>query len=201
VLIDHEAHWEGTGANAKRVLVPPSPERMKVIHDLVAATAGFNMDRGDTLFVEALPFESTLNLDPPLTALPPAGAAPKQKSPLDELKANPKLLAISGAAVVVLLAGCGFLFARMKKSSAAAAKVQVMQALPEAAAAGNTQELSRAATAAQDTWSPSSPAANKVPTLAPARLETLTTQLRETAQKDAEICAGVLRGWLKEGQV
>src|SRR6185312_4392840 len=26
VLIDHEAHWEGTGANAKRVLVPPSPE-------------------------------------------------------------------------------------------------------------------------------------------------------------------------------
>ena len=47
VLIDQEAHWEGTGANAKRVLVPPSPERLKVIHDLVAAAAGFNMDRGD----------------------------------------------------------------------------------------------------------------------------------------------------------
>ncbi|HSR06403.1 MAG TPA: flagellar basal-body MS-ring/collar protein FliF [Bryobacteraceae bacterium] len=201
VLIDHEAHWEGTGANAKRVLVPPSPERMKVIHDLVAATAGFNMDRGDTLFVEALPFESTLNLDPPLTALPPAGAAPKQKSPLEELKANPKLLAISGAVVVVLLAGCGFLVMRMRKSSASAAKVQVTQALPEASAAGNTQELSRAATAAQDTWAPSMQASGKVPTLAPARLETLTTQLRETAQKDAEICAGVLRGWLKEGQV
>ncbi len=201
VLIDHEAHWEGTGANAKRVLVPPSPERMKVIHDLVAATAGFNMDRGDTLFVEALPFESTLNLDPPLTALPPTGANPKQRTPLEELKANPKLLAISGAAVVVLLAGCGFLFARMKKNSVVAAKVQMTQALPQASAAGNTQELSRAATAAQDTWAPSSPASTKIPTLAPARLETLTTQLRETAQKDAEVCAGVLRGWLKEGQV
>jgi flagellar M-ring protein FliF len=199
VLIDHEAHWEGTGANAKRVLVPPSPERMKVIHDLVAATAGFNMDRGDILFVEALPFESTLNLDPPLTALPPGGTAPKQKSPIEELKANPKLLAISGAVVVVLLAGCGFLVTRMRKSSAAAAKVQMTQALPEGAAAG--QELSRAATAAQDTWAPSTSASANLHTLAPARLEALTTQLRETAQKDAEICAGVLRGWLKEGQV
>ncbi|MDP8988932.1 MAG: hypothetical protein M3N41_02470, partial [Acidobacteriota bacterium] len=200
VLVDHEAHWEGTGANAKRVLVPPPPERMKVIHDLVAATSGFNLERGDILFVEALPFESTLNLDPPLTALPPGGAVPKSKSPLEELKGNPKLLAISGAAVIVLLAGCGFLVTRLRKSSAATAKVQVTQALPEAAA-GKTQELSRAATATQDTWAPSTPASSKVPALGPARLETLTTQLRETAQKDAEICAGVLRGWLKEGQV
>lgn len=202
VLIDHEAHWEGSGANAKRVLVPPSPERMKAIHDLVATTAGFNMDRGDQLFVEALPFESTLNLDPPLTALPPAGANPKMRSPIEQLKADPKLLAISGAVVVVLLAGCGFLFARMRKGSAAkTAQVKVAQALPEASGSGNTQELSRAATVAQDTWAPSSASASKVPTLAPARLETLTTQLRETASKDAEICAGVLRGWLKEGQV
>ena len=202
VLIDHEAHWEGTGANAKRVLVPPSPERMKVIHDLVAATAGFNMDRGDQLFVEALPFESTLNLDPPLTALPPTGTNSKQRSPIDQLKANPKLLAISGAVVVVLLAGCGFLFARMKKNAAArAAQVHMTQALPEAAGTAGSQELSRAVTAAPDTWAPSGSSSNKVPTLAPARLEALTTQLRETAQKDAEICAGVLRGWLKEGQV
>ncbi len=180
VLIDHEAHWEGTGANAKRVLVPPSPERMKVIHDLVAATAGFNMDRGDTLFVEALPFESTLNLDPPLSALPAGGSNSKQKSPLDELKANPKLLAISGAVVAALLAGCGFLVMRMRKSSAVA-RVQVTQALPEASATGNTQELSRGATATQDTWAPSTHATGRVPTLAPARLETLTTQLRECA--------------------
>jgi flagellar M-ring protein FliF len=201
VLVDHEAHWEGTGANAKRVLVPPSPERMKVIHDLVAATAGFNMERGDVLFVEALPFESTLNLDPPLTALPSAGANPKQRTPLEQLKANPKLMGISAAAVVALLAGCGFLFMRMRKNSARA-QVQVTQALPEGSSVGNPQELSRAAAAAQDTWAPSSVTApNHGTTLPPARLEALTTQLRETAQKDAEICAGVLRGWLKEGQV
>jgi flagellar biosynthesis/type III secretory pathway M-ring protein FliF/YscJ len=154
------------------------------------------------LFVEALPFESTLNLDPPVTPLPATGTNPKQRSPIEQLKADPKLLAISGAVVVVLLAGCGFLFARMRKASARAAKVQVTQALPEAPAAGTAQELSRAAAAAQDTWAPSnSTSSNKIQTLAPGRLETLTMQLRDTAQKDAEICAGVLRGWLKEGQV
>jgi flagellar biosynthesis/type III secretory pathway M-ring protein FliF/YscJ len=134
-----------------------------------------------------------------MTALPVAGANPKQRSPLEQLKADPKLLAISGAVIVVLLAGFGFLFARMKKSSARGPKVQVTQALPEAPAAGTPQELSRAAAATLDTFT-SSAASNKIQTLAPARLESLTTQLRDTAQKDAEICAGVLRGWLKEGQ-
>ena len=65
VLIDQEAHWEGSGAAAKRVMVPPSADRLKVIHDLAAAATGLNMERGDQLIVESLPFESTLNLDPP----------------------------------------------------------------------------------------------------------------------------------------
>jgi flagellar M-ring protein FliF len=174
---------------------------MKVIHDLVAATAGFNMERGDQLIVEALPFESTLNLDAPPVALPANGANPKPQTPLEQLKANPKLLAIAGVAVVVLLAGAGFLFSRMKKGAAGReAQVQVAHALPEGSAAGHSQELSRSATGAQDAWAPSSSSANKIPTLAQPRLEMLTTQLRDTAQKDAEVCAGVLRGWLKEGQ-
>jgi hypothetical protein len=33
--------------------------------------------------------------------------------------------------------------------------------------------------------------------LSPARVEVLTNQVRSTAQKDAELCAGVLRGWLR----
>ena len=35
-------------------------------------------------------------------------------------------------------------------------------------------------------------------TLAPARVEVLTTQVRTTAQRNSEACAGVLRGWLRE---
>jgi flagellar M-ring protein FliF len=202
VLIDHELHWEGNGSNAKRVLVPPSPDRLKVIHDLVAATAGFNAERGDQLIVESLPFESTLNLDPPVPPQPATGTSPKQRSPLEQLKGDPKLLGVLAAIVVVVLAGCGFIFARMKKMSAARpAHVQMSQALPEASSMDSTQELARVGIPAQDAWTPSSAASNKVPTLAPGRFETLTHQLRETVQKDPEICAGVLRGWLKEGQV
>jgi len=77
ILVDHSLRWDG----AKRIVEPPSAEKLKVIHDLVAATAGFNMDRGDTLFVEALPFESTLNLDPPLPGLPATGANPRRPGP------------------------------------------------------------------------------------------------------------------------
>jgi flagellar biosynthesis/type III secretory pathway M-ring protein FliF/YscJ len=43
-------------------------------------------------------------------------------------------------------------------------------------------------------------AASSLPALAPARIEVLTNQIRETAQKDGELCAGVLRGWLREEQ-
>ena len=56
VLIDQEVRWEGAGANAKRVLVPPTPERIKVIHDLAVAASGFKTERGDQLIVESLRF-------------------------------------------------------------------------------------------------------------------------------------------------
>jgi len=36
VLVDHELRWEG----AKRVVAPPSPQKLKVIRDLVAAAVG-----------------------------------------------------------------------------------------------------------------------------------------------------------------
>src|SRR5579872_1811812 len=72
ILLDHEVHFEGEGAAAKRVLVPPPPERLKVIHDLAAAAIGLNPQRGDQLIVESLPFESTQNLDPPGSAPAPA---------------------------------------------------------------------------------------------------------------------------------
>jgi flagellar M-ring protein FliF len=198
VLIDHDAHWEGAGPSAKRVLVPPSPERLKTIHDLVAATAGFSEERGDQLFVESLPFESTLNLEPPETALPVSGAKPKQRTPMEQLKSDPKLMGGLAAIVVVVLAGAGFLFSRMRKGAANTVQVQMAQSLPQGASSSASDSL-RMNAPAQDTWAPSN--SSKMPTLAPARFETLTQELRETAQKDAEVCAGVLRGWLKEGQV
>ena len=61
-------------------------------------------------------------------------------------------------------------------------------------------EPAAARVASADTWAPSPLGVAAMPALAPARIEVLTTQIRETAQKDGEVCAGVLRGWLREEQ-
>src|SRR5204863_4462900 len=107
VLIDQEVHFEGTGAQAKRVLTVPTPERLKVIHDLAAAAVGLNTERGDQIIVESLPFESTVNLEPP-GAIVPSTQAPVL-TPLEQLKKNPKMLIGAAAGAAVLLAGLIFL--------------------------------------------------------------------------------------------
>ena len=65
VLVDQDVTWERTEPAYKRVLVPPSPEKLKIIRDLVAGVTGFNAERGDQLIVETLPFETTLQIEPP----------------------------------------------------------------------------------------------------------------------------------------
>jgi len=66
--------------------------------------------------------------------------------------------------------------------------VQIQQALPAAMADGAGEN---------ESWSPSALAGGGKPALAAGRVETLTNQLRGAAQKDAEVAAGVLRGWIK----
>jgi flagellar M-ring protein FliF len=194
VLIDHEVHFEGSGAQAKRVLTPPAPERLKVIHDLAAAAVGFNMERGDQLIVESLPFESTVNLEPPGAAPAPIEAP---LTPIEQLKKNPKMLYGAAGGAAVVLAGLFFLvFKMLKKSPPPPAQVRQTESLPPAGAEPATSQRVGGA----DTWAPSSLGSTPIAALAPARIEVLTNQIRETAQKDGEIAAGVLRGWLREEQ-
>src|SRR3954454_23729950 len=44
LLLDQDVRWEGVGKNMKRVLVPPSPERLKAINDVVAGILGLQTD-------------------------------------------------------------------------------------------------------------------------------------------------------------
>src|SRR6266568_2482 len=76
VLIDQGVRWEKQGKLMQAVLVPPTPERVKMIREVVAGVVGFNQARGDQLTVETLPFETTLNAEPPSGNAAPVVPAP-----------------------------------------------------------------------------------------------------------------------------
>jgi len=199
VLLDQETHMEGAGADAKRVLAAPSPERMKVIHDLVSAAVGLNIERGDQLIVESLPFESTLNLDTPALKLPVVAVpqpAEKKMNPVQQIKSNPRLMILSGVGVAAVLA-LGFIVMNFMKRGGSQTRVVVREAaaLPSSAPPPAAPAVA-AAPPAGDAWVPSPE--RKPQVLPPSLAETLTTQLRENSKKDAEVLVGVLRGWLKE---
>ncbi len=191
VLLDQDVHWEGTGANAKRVLDIPKPERMKTIHDLVAAAAGLNVQRGDQLIVESLPFESTLNLEPPTPNTPLT--APKKLTPMEQLKSDPKLMIGLGVGVLVVLL-LGFFGIKMMTGKSAPVQAYVQASLPPGEAAAERA----IASGELDTWSPSSLSGSGTPALAAGRVEALTTQIRASAQKDVQLSAGILRGWIRQ---
>jgi flagellar M-ring protein FliF len=192
VLLDQDLHWEGTGSTAKRVLVPPSPERLKVIHDLVAAAIGLNVDRGDQLIVESLPFESTLNLDPPVA---PGPVSTKKQSPLEQLKSDPKLVGGLVAILLVVLFGAFFVLSRGRKGPVhKPVRVNTAQLpSPTGDAAGTLAAAGQAALAAVNS------AVEKV-VIAPGKNETLAASLREGSTKDPEGYVNILRGWLNEGR-
>jgi flagellar M-ring protein FliF len=192
ILIDQEVHFEGSGPKAKRVLVPPSPERLKVIHDLASAAVGMDAGRGDQLIVESLPFESTLNLDPidtfaPLTKAPPPGV-------IEMVKTNPKSVVGISTALLALFGAAGFMFIRWRKKHAKAS----MQVHHEAALLMPGEGVSTRLEEAADTWHPSSTASTAIGALRAPQSDVLANQLREVLAKDAEICVGVLRGWLQQ---
>jgi flagellar M-ring protein FliF len=169
---------------------------MKVIHDLAAAAVGFNTERGDQLIVESLPFESTLNAEPPVLPTP---TTPKKLTFLDKFNADPRMLTGVAAAIIVLFCGgFAFFYTKSRAPRAAPVQVQTQPALPQASEESGSAEALRPARGETDKWTPSIAGAAAMPALAAGRAEVLTNQLRATAQKDTEICAGVLRGWLKE---
>jgi flagellar M-ring protein FliF len=192
VLLDQDVHFEGK----QRVLVPPTPERIKVIHDLVSAAAGLNTERGDQLIVESLPFESTLNLDAPESSTPTGGAPKKKPTPMEQVKNDPKLMYELAGIVVVVLAGSVFAIVKMRGSKSRVDEVRVAEALP---AASSSASIERTAPRDSELLGAREPA-GAIHTLTPGRVEVLTTEVRAAAQRNTEICAGVLRGWLKEGR-
>jgi flagellar biosynthesis/type III secretory pathway M-ring protein FliF/YscJ len=120
----------------------------------------------------------------------------KKKTPVEQLKSDPKTALELGAIVAVVLGGGIFVILRkMRASKQKLIDVDMQAALPRPI------EDEMQAHAQQDSFTPSiaGPSSGPIAALAPGRIEALTNQIRVTAHKDAEVCAGVLRGWLREG--
>jgi flagellar M-ring protein FliF len=210
VLVDHSLRWEG----AKKVIDPPSPEKLKTIHDVVAAAIGFDMDRGDQLVVEAAPFEATLSAEP--TILPAATTAP-QTAPfplppwLQNLVGTKNVLLIAassaGALFLVVLAGVFFLLKGRSKKKAAAE--QATAALESAAAqarelapptAEQMQRQMEAKFAEQAALQAKQEAEElmklKLPTISTKKTEVLTKHISTESKNDPTAMAQVVRTWL-----
>ena len=187
VLLDQGVRWEGKAPHQQRVLVPPSPEMIKTIHDVVATTVALNAQRGDQLVVETLPFDSTMNAPPPEVSAP--GAAPRSGSPtlIEQLKAKPVLL-WGGLAALIILIGAAMLLRRRRRPTI------VVEQAPVLAEAAQVQD--RVSLANHD--ADEAVTGNHPLQLPASPIETLNAKLKESVQRDAEVWANIIRGWLSE---
>jgi flagellar biosynthesis/type III secretory pathway M-ring protein FliF/YscJ len=212
VLIDNNVRWEpaaAKGAWPKKIVAPPTADELKVIHDVVAAAAGFNGTRGDQLTVDSLPFEATLHAQPPDWMIP-AKTNTKQTAPVLWNQRN-VLIGAGAGLVVLLLAGFLLLGARKKRKKVVAemqkqleeAQAATQKAI-EASEAAAVREPEPVAVAAADDMFTKQIAeireSFKLPPMLTTKTEVLTKQLIEEARKDPSALAQIVRSWLNESK-
>jgi flagellar M-ring protein FliF len=185
VLVNQSVRWEGDGAAQRRVLTPPSTETLKTIKDLIAGVTGLNEQRGDQLIVETLPFESSLNAEPPMPPKP--APAPVAKPRWLEFATKYRDLwapVTLGLAILLVLARWIFRMVRRAPAGEASlpAELQAPAALKEISPAAEAQIAASAAGAP--------PAAEDNSELA--------GRVRLVAKRDPASTVNVLRMWLQE---
>jgi flagellar M-ring protein FliF len=186
VLVDHTVEWEGQGAAKHRVLVPPAPETIKTIKDLVAAATGFNAERGDQLIVESLPFESSLNAQPPAASAPKPKPAPPGPAWLEFLRQNRDLIlpvTLGISLLLFIVRAVKGLFGNRKS----APEMELPAQLPPGSHAPPPQLTGQAA-------------ARAVVSAPEEQSLEVAARVRQLAQSDLPLAANVLRLWLQESE-
>ena len=202
LLVDQEVRFEGSGDKAKRIVTPPTPEKLKTIHDLVAGVIGFSAERGDQLVVECLPFEATLNPEPIPAA--PKPAPPVQQYPpwLDALLKNKFALPATGGVFVLLLV---MILVKIMRGGGGSRQTVEMAPQIEAAepqpASLNKQIESQLAEQQALRQKQEMEALNALKA-APMtkKTEVLTKHISEQARRDSTAMAHVLRSWMSDGK-
>lgn len=211
VLLDQAVRWEGNGAQAKRVIEAPPPERLKVVRDVLAGVIGFQEQRGDQILVESLPFDATLHSAPP----DPAGSGspgnrtsapipvPSWVQPLLNYAPIAVWLGAVAALAVVMLVAVFWIVRRLRRNS----KVAVAHGAPAHAALTATDHASQLESKAMAQLAANEE--NRVRAeqelLASLQLppntkktEILRKQIGESAKRDPQATAQLVRAWLNE---
>jgi flagellar M-ring protein FliF len=190
VLVDQTMRWEGDGAARHRVAVPPTPEMLATVKNLVSAVTGFDAQRGDQLIVETQPFETTLNV--PVGAKPVISPrpAPGPKLPAWQEFVNKYRdlwapVALGLGVLMMLIRGLAKLG---RRSSGVEASVPA--GLEGPAPAG---ELPSASTA----LSPGEQPARLAEAGPPDENLQVVERVREIAKLEPSVTANVLRAWME----
>src|SRR5579884_2938509 len=198
VLVDYTVRWEGVGPKAKKYLDPPGADKLKTIHDLVAAAIGLVPDRGDQLVIETLPFEATQTSEPPQAPAPPAKPAPQV--PLPPWVFQYKNFIIGGAVGFVLLLAF-LVFGRRSRRTLATAAAELPAARDESADTAKQMEAQLAEqTAARAKLEAEALSALKIAPAKTKKSEVLTKHIAEAAKKDPSAMVHVIRSWLSESE-
>ncbi len=212
VLLDQDVRWEGSGANARRVLDPPPPERLKVVRDVLAGVVGFQEQRGDQILVESLPFDATLHAPPPeipgsgQPASDPSGSIPIPGWLKPYLKGAPPgvWLGALGAVVVVALVAILWIARRMFRSKPPLSRSSAGTVAALASSSDHGSQL-EAKAMAQLAANDENRARAEQEMLASLQLppstkktEVLRRQIGDAAKRDPQATAQLLRTWLSE---
>jgi flagellar M-ring protein FliF len=208
LLLDQDVRWQGKS----KVMVPPTPEKLKAIHDLVAGAIGLSADRGDQLVIESLPFEQTLESEPPLASEPVSG---KPKTLMDTIAVDRRILIGAAVAVLLLILVPVLLFRRGGSKRAVEVAAQHAIAAPSAGLvtredlAAERDQISKAAeesvqlqlksqTDQKQRFLAEMQEKLRLPPVTTKKVEVLRQHLKDSVKTDAAQAASVLRGWLEE---
>jgi flagellar M-ring protein FliF len=203
ILVDHSLRWEGL----KRIVEAPSAEKLKVIHDLVAASTGLDPARGDQLVVDAFPFESTLTAEP-ATALPSTTPVVVNPMPpwLQKLMGQKNFAIVAGVgagAMLVLIVGFLMVLSKMRtKKRIAAEAAQAIAAAhanegPTVADAQKNLEARMAGQVGEQARKDAEAMLQlKLPEVQTKKTEVIKKHIAAEAKKDPTAMAQVVRSWL-----
>jgi flagellar M-ring protein FliF len=212
VLLDQTVTWEKESGSYRRVMVPPAPEKLKVIRDLVAGVTGFSADRGDQLVVETLPFETTLLTEPPPAAKDPKSSSPPAKAPFGiPLQNKPLLYGVGAVGGLIALGLLWLLLRRPKKPKAAVSGPPAALPAPEPSATPSTELTGPVADSSQQleaqlqereemqkkVEAEALRAFKLSPPVAKAT-EVLAKHLKEKVKAQPEVSAHAIQTWIRE---